>query len=83
MFVIVQMKLKVQQDMLLLGELPKLAQRQIQEAAVRWAERGRPIQLTFPENMEKLNVLGLMILAKMNQLKMEQERAADLISVSN
>ena len=28
--------------------------------------------------MEKLNVLGLMILAKMNQIKLEQEKAAIL-----
>ena len=46
------------------GGAAKLAQKQIQEVAVRWAERGRPIELTFPENMEKLNVLGLMVLSK-------------------
>ena len=56
------------------GGAAKLAKRQIQEAAVRWDERGRPIHLYFPEDMEKLNVLGLMILAKMNQLKKEQEK---------
>lgn len=55
------------------GGAAKLAQKQIQEVAVRWADRGRPIQLTFPENMEKLNVQGLMILAKMKQLKLEQD----------
>lgn len=54
------------------GGAAKLAQKQIQEAAVKWAERGRPIELQFPEDMEKLNVLGLMILAKMNQLKKEK-----------
>jgi plasmid segregation protein ParM len=51
------------------GGAAKLAQRQIQEAAVKWSERGRPIELIFPEDMEKLNVYGLMVLAKMNQLK--------------
>lgn len=55
------------------GGAAKLAQKQIQEVAVRWADRGRPIHLTFPENMEKLNVQGLMILAKMKQMKIEQE----------
>lgn len=55
------------------GGAAKLAQKQIQEASVRWSERERPIQLMFPENMEKLNVLGLMILAKMKQMKIEQE----------
>lgn len=64
------------------GGAAKLAQKQIQEVAVRWADRGRPIQLTFPENMEKLNVHGLMILAKMKQIKIEQENE-DLISVRN
>ncbi|KML36125.1 MULTISPECIES: ParM/StbA family protein [Cytobacillus] len=54
------------------GGAAKLAQKQIQEAAVKWSERGRPIELMFPEDMEKLNVLGLMILAKMNQLKKEK-----------
>ena len=64
------------------GGAAKLAQKQIQEVAVRWADRGRPIQLTFPENMEKLNVHGLMILAKMKQLKTEQENE-NLISSRN
>lgn len=54
------------------GGAAKLAQKQILEAAVKWSERGRPIELMFPEDMEKLNVLGLMILAKMNQIKKEQ-----------
>ncbi|AIE59846.1 ParM/StbA family protein [Bacillus methanolicus] len=62
------------------GGAAKLAQRQIQEAAVKWLERGRPIELMFPEDMEKLNVLGLMILAKMNHLKKLQENAAELVS---
>ncbi|AZU64746.1 ParM/StbA family protein [Neobacillus mesonae] len=65
------------------GGAAKLAQRQIQEAAVRWAERGRPIDLLFPENMEKLNVLGLMILAKMKQLKKDQETSRSLISTNS
>ncbi|WP_456274629.1 ParM/StbA family protein [Bacillus sp. AK031] len=61
------------------GGAAKLAQKQIQEAAVRWSEKGRPIDLTFPENLEKLNVLGLMILAKMNHLKQQQqEETTDL-----
>jgi plasmid segregation protein ParM len=55
------------------GGAAKLAQKQIQEAAVRWSEKGRPINLYFPENLEKLNVLGLMVLAKMNHLKKQQE----------
>lgn len=63
------------------GGAAKLAQKQIQEAAVRWAEKGRPIDLTFPENLEKLNVFGLMILAKMNQLKKQHENTEELISV--
>lgn len=54
------------------GGAAKLARKQIQEAAVRWNERGRPIELMFPQDMEKLNVQGLMILAKMNQLKKVQ-----------
>ncbi len=42
----------------------------------------RPIHLYFPEDMEKLNVLGLMILAKINQLKKEQEvNTNDYVSV--
>lgn len=64
------------------GGAAKLAQKQIQEVAVRWADRGRPIQLTFPENMEKLNVHGLMILAKMKQIKAQTENE-NLISVRN
>ncbi|MBS4192719.1 ParM/StbA family protein [Bacillus sp. FJAT-49705] len=65
------------------GGAAKMAQKQIQEAAVRWSERGRPINLTFPENMEKLNVLGLMVLAKMKQLKKDQEKTNDLISAKS
>ncbi|MEH7442181.1 ParM/StbA family protein [Bacillus sp. JJ1122] len=63
------------------GGAAKLAKKQIQEAAVRWSEKGRPIDLTFPENLEKLNVFGLMILAKMNQLKKQHENTEELISV--
>lgn len=63
------------------GGAAKLARRQIQEAAVKWAERGRPIQLFFPEDMEKLNVLGLMILAKMNQIKKDQMNRIDYVTV--
>ncbi|NRG44816.1 ParM/StbA family protein [Bacillus sp. CRN 9] len=63
------------------GGAAKLAQRQIQEAAVKWSERGRPIELLFPEDMEKLNVLGLMILAKMNQLKQEHEKNYNYVTV--
>lgn len=62
------------------GGAAKLAQRQIQEAAVKWSERGRPIELFFPEDMEILNVKGLMILAKMNQLKKDQGNNAYLVS---
>lgn len=51
------------------GGAAKIAESHIREAAVKWAERGRPIELFFPQNMEKLNVSGLMILAKLNQLK--------------
>jgi plasmid segregation protein ParM len=51
------------------GGAAKIAETHIREAAVKWAERGRPIELYFPPNMEKLNVSGLMILAKLNQLK--------------
>lgn len=65
------------------GGAAKLAKRQIQEASVKWAERGRPIELYFPEDMEKLNVLGLMILAKMNQIKKEHENAADFATVKS
>lgn len=63
------------------GGAAKLAQKQIQEAAVRWADKGRPIELTFPENLEKLNVFGLMILAKMNQIKKQHENTEELISI--
>jgi plasmid segregation protein ParM len=63
------------------GGASKLAKRQIQEAAVKWSERGRPIELTFPENLEKLNVMGLMILAKMNQIKKQHGVAADLVTI--
>ena len=65
------------------GGAAKLAKKQIQEAAVRWSERGRPIDLMFPEEMEKLNVLGLMVLAKMKQVKLEQEKVEDLITVNS
>lgn len=61
------------------GGAAKLAQKQIQEAAVRWTDKGRPINLYFPEDLEKLNVMGLMILAKMNHLKKQhQEETNDL-----
>ncbi|SFB09397.1 plasmid segregation protein ParM [Bacillus sp. cl95] len=63
------------------GGAAKLAKRQIQESAVRWTERGRPIELFFPEDMEKLNVNGLMILAKMNQIKRDQESEVDFASI--
>ncbi|MCM3178152.1 ParM/StbA family protein [Cytobacillus horneckiae] len=63
------------------GGAAKLAKRQIQEAAVKWSERGRPIELLFPEDMEKLNVLGLIILAKMNQLKQEHEKNYNYVTV--
>lgn len=53
------------------GGAVKLAQKQIEEAAIKWKERGRPIDLYFPENMENLNVYGLMILAKLNQYRKE------------
>ncbi|MEH7118000.1 ParM/StbA family protein [Neobacillus vireti] len=65
------------------GGAAKLAQKQIQEAAVRWSERGRPIDLLFPENMEKLNVLGLMILAKMKHFKKEQVKESNLIPMNS
>lgn len=55
------------------GGAASLAKRQIQEEAVNWAERGRPIELFFPEDMETLNVHGLLILAKMNQLRKENQ----------
>ncbi|PLR97524.1 ParM/StbA family protein [Bacillus sp. T33-2] len=63
------------------GGAAKLAQRHIQEAAVKWAEKGRPIELMFPEDMEKLNVLGLLVLAKMNHLKKQYENSTDLVSI--
>jgi plasmid segregation protein ParM len=63
------------------GGAAKLAKNQIQEASVRWLERGRPIQLMFPEDMEKLNVLGLLILAKMNQIKKDKANNTELVSV--
>ncbi|MFZ0476330.1 MAG: hypothetical protein WAM18_12740, partial [Halobacillus sp.] len=57
------------------GGAADIAQRQIKEAAVKWSERGRPIDLLFPEDMVKLNVQGLMILAKMSLLSKEKEYA--------
>lgn len=54
------------------GGAAKLAQRQIQEAALSWKQKGRPIELLFPEDLEKLNVLGLLVLAKLNQVKKQQ-----------
>ncbi|WP_407271083.1 hypothetical protein [Radiobacillus sp. PE A8.2] len=62
------------------GGAAKLAQRQIQEAAVKWAERGRPIELYFPEDLEKLNVLGLLVLAKLNHLRKQHTQPAELVS---
>ncbi|PAV30732.1 hypothetical protein CIL05_05380 [Virgibacillus profundi] len=53
------------------GGAVDIAQRQIEEAAIKWKERGRPIDLYYPEDMANLNVLGLMILAKMNQFRNE------------
>lgn len=61
------------------GGAADIAKRQIQETASTWKERGRPIDLLFPENMEKLNVLGLMILAKMNLIKNEQANIDDFV----
>lgn len=55
------------------GGAAKLAKRQIQEAAIKWSQKGRPIELMFPDDLEKLNVQGLMILAKMNHLKKQQQ----------
>jgi len=55
------------------GGAASLAKTQIQEAAVKWAERGRPIELYFPEDMETQNVFGLLILAKMNQMKTKNQ----------
>ncbi|WML50092.1 ParM/StbA family protein [Neobacillus sp. PS3-34] len=63
------------------GGAAKLAKKQIQESAVRWTERGLRIELLFPEDMEKLNVRGLMILAKMNQIKKDQESAIEFASI--
>jgi plasmid segregation protein ParM len=62
------------------GGAAKLAKREIQEAAVKWSEKGRPINLTFPEDLDKLNVKGLLILAKMHHLKKQKEHADDLVS---
>ncbi|QHE52624.1 ParM/StbA family protein [Pontibacillus sp. HMF3514] len=61
------------------GGAASLAKRQIQEAAVKWAERGRPIELYFPEDMETLNVRGLLVLAKMNQLKLEKQTKSEYV----
>ncbi|KGX85817.1 ParM/StbA family protein [Pontibacillus marinus] len=61
------------------GGAASLAKRQIQEAAVKWAERGRPIELYFPEDMDTLNVHGLLILAKMNQLKLEKQTNSEYV----
>lgn len=55
------------------GGAAQIAEKQIKEAAVKWSDRGRPIELMFPEDMAKLNVQGLMILAKMHLLKKKQE----------
>ncbi|GGH71437.1 hypothetical protein GCM10010978_07370 [Compostibacillus humi] len=54
------------------GGAASIAQKQIEETAISWKKRGRPIELFFPEDMYKLNVLGLMILAKMNMIKKQQ-----------
>jgi plasmid segregation protein ParM len=62
------------------GGAAKLAKREIREAAVKWSEKGRPINLTFPEDLDKLNVKGLLILAKMHHLKKQKEHADDLVS---
>lgn len=61
------------------GGAASLAKRQIKEAAVKWAERGRPIELYFPEDMDTLNVHGLLILAKMNQLKLEKQTNSEYV----
>ncbi|GGA75888.1 hypothetical protein [Ornithinibacillus halotolerans] len=53
------------------GGAVDIARRQIEEASLKWKERGRPINLYFPENMANLNVLGLLILAKMKQYQKE------------
>ncbi|MFG6117169.1 hypothetical protein ACGTN9_18615 [Halobacillus sp. MO56] len=63
------------------GGAAKLAQKQILEAAVKWREKGRPIELSFPEDLEKLNVIGLLILAQMNEMKKQhQEEALDYVT---
>ncbi|WP_082235288.1 ParM/StbA family protein [Halobacillus massiliensis] len=54
------------------GGAAQIAEKQIKEAAVKWNERGRPIDLMFPEDMAKLNVRGLMILSKMNLFSKQQ-----------
>lgn len=59
------------------GGAAEIAEKQIKEAAVKWSERGRPIELMFPENMSQLNVQGLMILAKMQWISKNQEYADD------
>ncbi|WP_173917512.1 ParM/StbA family protein [Halobacillus sp. Marseille-Q1614] len=59
------------------GGAAEIAEKQIKEAAVKWNERGRPIELMFPEDMTKLNVKGLMILSKMHLLTKEQEYESD------
>ncbi|MCA0984412.1 ParM/StbA family protein [Halobacillus yeomjeoni] len=65
------------------GGAAEIAMRQIKEAAVKWSERGRPIELYFPENMAKLNVQGLFILAKMNQLKKEKNNETEFVLSKN
>ncbi|QAS52221.1 ParM/StbA family protein [Halobacillus litoralis] len=59
------------------GGAAEIAEKQIKEAAVKWSDRGRPIDLIFPEEMAKLNVKGLLILAKMHVLSKKQEFADD------
>ncbi|GEN53777.1 ParM/StbA family protein [Halobacillus faecis] len=59
------------------GGAAEIAEKQIKEAAVKWNERGRPIELLFPGNMSKLNVQGLMILAKMQWISKNKEYADD------
>jgi len=65
------------------GGAASLAKRQIQEEAVKWAERGRPIDLYFPEEMESLNVHGLLVLAKMNQMKKENQSKSEYVLTNN
>ena len=66
------------------GGAAKLAQKQIQEAAVRWREKGRPIDLLFPEQLDTLNVTGLLILAQLNQLKVQhKEESAGFITAES